>query len=130
MDFNCGLILLHRSSLSTETRRIDYANKQCLKAAATIVSLLNAYLSYHEEPPIDFMVVHALWTAAIVQLIAMRRPEVEIYRSSLSAFKRITKALKVWSAVIPSAGESLINLRDLAVSWEVSPVNSPTFWDS
>ncbi|KAH6715539.1 hypothetical protein BKA61DRAFT_356634 [Leptodontidium sp. MPI-SDFR-AT-0119] len=130
MDFQCGLILLHRSSTSSESSRVDYANKQCLKAASTISTLLSAYQKYHNEIPNDFMIIHALLTAAIVHLIALKRPEADIYRSSLLAFRNIAKALKSWSSDLEPAKQAYGNLRDLALNFQISPVNSQAYWDA
>ncbi|KAL4793196.1 hypothetical protein BDV19DRAFT_391418 [Aspergillus venezuelensis] len=130
LSFHTGLILLHRRSLDDSGKAAELSDRRCKESASTITTLLKHYCQHYPTTLADPMILHAAFTSALVHLSLLLQPDIVTYRSSLKALRTTRQILHGYTEIFSSAATILADLQALAVRWDISPANTPTFWRS
>ncbi|KAK1700192.1 fungal-specific transcription factor domain-containing protein [Colletotrichum godetiae] len=128
--YHAGMILLHRPSFQFDGEQDRLANSPCLESAYAISGLLKAYREQFSNLVVDFMVLHAAFTGALVHMIMLEHPAVASYHKSMRALRAIIDFLG-W--VIPHSQYARSihqDLQNFASTWSIKPINSAIFWET
>ncbi|KAK1634567.1 hypothetical protein BDP81DRAFT_492378, partial [Colletotrichum phormii] len=91
--YHAGMILLHRPSFQVDGEQDRLANSPCLESAYAISGLLKAYRKQFSNLVVDFMVLHAAFTGALVHMIMLEHSAVASYHKSMRALRAIVEFL-------------------------------------
>jgi hypothetical protein len=75
------------------------------------------------------MVIHSAFTAALVHLVLFEHPQIATYHACFRGLKTIVSFLKWVNPSVKYARMVLEDIKDFALTWNISPANSRQFWD-